>query len=61
MLEEKVAQNISKVDPKSRQCRFYIRVRFFTIAQKVAYHLGFFGKKYVSKNFQKSGYTVYVS
>ena len=45
---------VSKVDPKSRQCRFYIRVRFFTIAQKVAYHLGFFGRNFVDKSFQKS-------
>ena len=42
MLEKKVAQFFPKVLPKSIQCCFFIRVRFFKIAQKVANHLGIF-------------------
>ena len=54
MLEKKMP-NFSKSCPKSSQCSFYLRVRFFKIAQKVAAnHLGFFGRYSVAKNFQKS-------
>ena len=44
----------SKSCPKCSQCRFYIRVRFFKIAQRVAIILATFARDFVTKNFQKS-------
>ena len=52
MLEKKVAQFFHQKLPKSSQCSFYIRVRFFKIAQKVANHLASADKNFVPKNFE---------
>ena len=43
----------SKSCPKSTQCSFCIRVRFFEITQKVANHLASFACNFVAKNFKK--------
>ena len=50
----KSSPNVSKSCLKSSKSSFYIRVRFFKIAPKVANHLGYFCWNFVAKNFKKS-------
>ena len=50
----KSCPNVTKSHSRSSQISFYIRVRFFKIAQRVAIILATFARDFVTKNFQKS-------
>ena len=48
------SRNVSKSCPKSSIGSFYIRVRFFNVAQKLPIFWATFVRHFVAKNFQKS-------